>query len=60
MRLLGLATSVDLAGVMTVSIPYIGASGKPPPTPFVGEGLPLPVADLMFSGVTVGPNGKNC
>ncbi|WP_369725153.1 hypothetical protein AB8Z38_11570 [Bradyrhizobium sp. LLZ17] len=56
-RLLELASSVDLAGVSSVAVPYIGASGRPV-VPFVEEGKPMPVVDMTISGIRVGPVKK--
>jgi hypothetical protein len=57
-QLLGLATPVDLAGVNTVRVPYIGATGRPVVVPFVEEGKPLPVVNMTTSGIVVGPVKK--
>ncbi|MBR0877766.1 hypothetical protein ACVMGC_007939 [Bradyrhizobium barranii subsp. barranii] len=56
-RLLGLATPVDLAGVTSVGMPYIGAAGVPP-VPFIGEGKPMPIVDLTASSIRIGPVKK--
>lgn len=56
-RLLGAASSVDLAGVSSVAVPYIGASGRPV-VPFIAEGMPLPVVDMTTSVLRVGPVKK--
>ena len=56
-RLLGLASSVDLAHVATVRVPYIGATGRPV-VPFIEEAKPMPVVDLTTSGIVVGPVKK--
>jgi hypothetical protein len=56
-RLLGLATSLDLSGVATVKVPFIGASGLPA-VPFVEEGKPAPVVDLSITSATLGPAKK--
>jgi hypothetical protein len=56
-RLLGLASSVDLRGLTTVAVPFIGATGRPV-VPFVQEGKPLPIVDLLTSGTVVGPARK--
>lgn len=56
-RLLGAASSVDLAGVSSVAVPYIGASGRPV-VPFVAEGMPMPVVDMTTSVLRVGPVKK--
>ncbi|WP_141686843.1 hypothetical protein [Bradyrhizobium sp. LMTR 3] len=56
-RLLGAASSVNLAGVSSVAVPYIGASGRPV-VPFVEEGKPMPVVDMITSVLRVGPVKK--
>jgi hypothetical protein len=38
-RLMSLAASIDLTGISTVSLPYVGATGRPP-VPFIPEGSP--------------------
>jgi Phage capsid family len=56
-RLLALATPVDLTGITTIRVPYIGATGRPP-VPFVGEGQVMPITNLMLSSLTIGPAKK--
>ena len=56
-RLLALATTVNLAGVTTIRVPFIGAAGRPP-LPFVAEGGLMPMVNLMTSAVTCGPAKK--
>jgi hypothetical protein len=56
-RLLGLAASIDLTGISTVSLPYVGATGRPP-VPFIPEGSPGPVVALNVSATTLGPARK--
>jgi HK97 family phage major capsid protein len=56
-RLFGLAQTIDLTGVATVTLPYIGASGRPNAV-FVAEGSPGPVVNLITSAVTLGPAKK--
>jgi hypothetical protein len=56
-RLLDLASSVDLSGLTSIKVPFVGQSGRPP-VPFVGEGLPMPIVDLTTSMLTVGPARK--
>src|SRR5262249_9214415 len=51
-RLLGLAASVDLAGIDSVLLPYVGATGRPA-VPFVSEGTPAPVVNLTVSSARV-------
>jgi hypothetical protein len=57
-RLFGLATSVDLSGIQTVKLPYIGAAGRPASVPFVGEGDPIRTVNLTTSSITLGPMHK--
>jgi hypothetical protein len=57
-RLLGLGAKYSLAGVSTLSLPYIGKSGRPASVPFVAEGAPFPVVWLNTKAVTLGPTSK--
>jgi hypothetical protein len=57
-KVLALGTLVSLDGVNTVRLPYVGGSGRPASTPFVGEGAPVPVVDLITSGAILGPAHK--
>jgi hypothetical protein len=56
-RLLAAASSLDLGGVASIRLPFIGASGRPA-VPFVAEDSPGPVADLSVSATTLGPAKK--
>jgi hypothetical protein len=56
-RLLAAASSLDLAGVATIRLPFIGATGRPA-VPFVAEGSPGPVVDLALSATVLGPARK--
>jgi hypothetical protein len=56
-RLLAAASSLDLAGVASIRLPYIGAAGRPS-VPFVAEGSPGPVVDLVVSATVLGPVRK--
>jgi hypothetical protein len=56
-RLLAAASSLDLAGVASIRLPYIGATGRPA-VPFVAEGSPGPVVDLALSATVLGPARK--
>ncbi len=53
-RLLALAHSIDMSGIHTVTLPYIGKSGRPVPL-FIAEGAPIPFAELTAHVVTLGP-----
>ena len=55
--LLSMAQKVDLTGIYSVSIPYIGLAGRPA-IPFVGEGLPFPIANMITSALVCGPVKK--
>jgi hypothetical protein len=57
-RLLAAATSVDLAGISSISLPYIGKNGRPAVVPFVVEGGVMPVVNLLTSSIKVGPVKK--
>ena len=56
-RLLALATSLDLSGLQSIRLPYIGLAGRPP-VPFVAEGDPGSVVDLTVSSTVLGPTRK--
>ena len=56
-RLLALARPLDLSGLGSIKLPYIGQSGRPV-APFIAEEAPAPVVDLTFSAVTLGPTRK--
>ncbi len=57
-RLLAMATTLDLAGLQSIKIPFIGLAGRVVPTPFVAEGDPGSVVDLTISATTLGPTRK--
>lgn len=56
-RLLAAATALDLSGVTSIRLPFIGASGRPP-VPFVAEDAPGRVVDLNLSATILGPVHK--
>ena len=56
-RLLSLATSLDLSGLQSIRLPFIGQAGRPPLV-FVAEGSPGAVVDLTVSSTTLGPVSK--
>lgn len=56
-RLLALATTLDLAGLGSIKLPYIGFAGRPP-VPFIAEGDPANVVDLTVSATVLGPVRK--
>ena len=56
-RLLAAASSLDLSGIASIKLPFIGASGRPA-VPFVAEGAPGPVVDLALSATVLGPARK--
>ena len=56
-RLLAMATTLDLSGLMTIRLPFIGLAGRPP-VPFVAEGAPGSVVDLTIAATTLGPTRK--
>jgi hypothetical protein len=57
-RLLALATSIDMTGVVTISVPHIGTPPGLPPVPFIAEGQPAPVVALNLGVATLGPTKK--
>jgi hypothetical protein len=56
-RLLAMARPLDLAGLASIRLPFIGQSGRPP-VPFVAEGSPGEVVNLILSAVVLGPTKK--
>jgi HK97 family phage major capsid protein len=56
-RLLATATTLDLSGLQSIKLPFIGLAGMPP-VPFVAEGDPGSVVDLTVSATTLGPTSK--
>ena len=56
-RLLAMATTLDLSGLQSIRLPFIGFAGRPPP-PFVLEGDPGSVVDLTVSATILGPVKK--
>jgi hypothetical protein len=56
-RLLAMATSLDLSGINSIRLPFIGFAGRPP-VPFVVEGDPGSVVDLVVSSTVLGPTKK--
>jgi hypothetical protein len=56
-RLLGMATTLDLAGLQSIRLPFIGLAGRPP-VPFVAEGDPGSVVDLTIAATVLGPTKK--
>jgi hypothetical protein len=57
MRVLSLGHQLDLAGINTIRIPYIGATGRPQLV-FVAEASPAPVISLNMAAGTLGPTRK--
>jgi hypothetical protein len=56
-RLLAMATSLDLSGLQSIRLPFIGFAGRPPPA-FILEGDPGSVVDLTVSSTVLGPTKK--
>jgi hypothetical protein len=56
-RLLAMATTLDLSCINSIRLPFIGISGRPP-VPFVLEGDPGSVVDLVVSSTVLGPTKK--
>jgi hypothetical protein len=57
-RLMDRGRTISLAGVNTVRVPYIGASGRPPSVPLVGESQPAPNVNMITSSLVLGPVRK--
>jgi hypothetical protein len=57
-KLLALGTVLDLAGLSSILLPFVGGSGRPPQPVFVPEGSPAPVVDLTTNATKLGPANK--
>jgi uncharacterized surface protein with fasciclin (FAS1) repeats len=57
-RLLAMGANLDLTGIATIRIPYIGGAGRPAQPAFIAEGAPIPVANLTTNAATLGPTCK--
>jgi hypothetical protein len=53
-KLLAMGANLDLSGIATVRIPYIGGAGRPQQPAFIAEGAPIPIANLATSAATLG------
>jgi hypothetical protein len=56
-RVLAMANALDLSGLQSIRLPFIGLAGRPP-VPFVLEGDPGSVVDLTVSATVLGPTKK--
>ena len=56
-RVLALGTQLDLSGVNSIKIPFIGATGRPQLV-FVGEGAAAPTVKLNLAATKLGPTRK--
>jgi hypothetical protein len=57
-KLLALGAQIDLAGINSARLPYIGYTGRPAAPMFVAEAAPAPVPNLSTSGAILGPTCK--
>jgi hypothetical protein len=57
-KLLAMGAQIDLAGINSVRLPYIGYTGRPAAPMFVAEAAPAPVPNLSTSGAILGPTCK--
>jgi hypothetical protein len=57
-KLLAMGANLDLTGIATIKIPYIGGAGRPSQPAFIAEGSTIPVADLSTNAATLGPTCK--
>jgi hypothetical protein len=57
-KLLAMGAQIDLTGISSVRLPYIGYAGRPAEPMFVAEGQPAPVPNLSTSGAILGPVSK--
>ena len=58
-RLLALGSRLSLDGITSITLPFVGGQGRPV-GPFVAEGGPIPVFDLVTGGAVLGPARKIC
>jgi hypothetical protein len=54
-RLLAMGNVMNLDGINSIKVPYIGGSGRPRTPPFTGEGSVFPIYNLSTSGPVLGP-----
>jgi hypothetical protein len=54
-KLLALGAQIDLTGINSVRLPYLGYTGRPAAPMFVAEGQPAPVPNLATSAAVLGP-----
>jgi hypothetical protein len=57
-RLLAMGANLDLTGIATIRIPWIGGAGRPSQPAFIQEGAPIPIADLTTHAAVLGPTCK--
>jgi hypothetical protein len=57
-KLLARGAQIDLGGINSVKLPYIGYTGRPATTMFVAEAQPAPVPNLATSSAILGPTCK--
>ena len=57
-KLLAMGANLDLTGIATIKIPYIGGAGRPAQPAFTAEGAPIPIANLSTNAATLGPTCK--
>jgi hypothetical protein len=57
-KLLNLGAKLNLDGISTIKLPYIGGAGRPAQPIFIGEGAAAPVDNLATSGAILGPACK--
>jgi hypothetical protein len=57
-RLFERGRTLNLSGIASLKLPYIGSSGRPPSVPWIGEGQPIAVTDMITSSVVLGPIKK--
>jgi hypothetical protein len=54
-KLLAMGANLDLTGIATIKVPFIGGAGRPAQPAFIAEGSPIPVINLATSAMTLGP-----
>jgi hypothetical protein len=57
-KLLAMGANLDLTGIATIKIPFIGGAGRPAQPAFIAEGAPIPIANLSTNAATLGPTCK--
>jgi hypothetical protein len=57
-KVLALGTVLDMAGLTSIAIPFVGGAGRPASPVFVGESNAMPIVDLVTNAAVLGPATK--